>query len=187
VTLIERSHWATLVDSHLTAPEKVWGVAYRIVKDKVAEVQSYLDIREINGYSIHWVPFHPADPAQLVIPRTLVYIGTPENEQFAGPQEPQALAEHIWRSVGPSGPNREYLWELEQSLDKLSPESGDEHISDLAERVRQIHQREKKERQGAEHVGGAESLAPVRLPSSQPQDDMHKVRSVEEQEETEKV
>jgi cation transport protein ChaC len=106
VTLLERSHWARLVDSHSTAPDRVWGVAYCITPSRVAEVQSYLDIREINGYSIHWVPFQPADPEQAAIPRTLVYIGTPDNEQFVGPQDPQALAEHIWRSEGPSGLNR---------------------------------------------------------------------------------
>ncbi|KAB8299088.1 hypothetical protein EYC80_001207 [Monilinia laxa] len=63
---------------------------------------------------------------------------TPDNAQFTGPQDPQELAEHIWRSEGPSGLNRDYLWSLDIALDELSPESGDEHVKDLADRVRKI-------------------------------------------------
>src|SRR5690606_9143294 len=61
VTLIERSYWGSLTDHHQSAPERVWGVAYRIERDKVAEVKEYLDIREINGYSIQYASFHPED------------------------------------------------------------------------------------------------------------------------------
>ncbi|EGX92184.1 ChaC-like protein [Cordyceps militaris CM01] len=137
VTLIERSYWEDLTDHHDAAPEKVWGVAYRITPDKVAEVKDYLDIREINGYSIHYTPFQPADSAAPPI-RTLVYIGTPDNAQFVGPQDPQQLAEHIFRSRGPSGWNKDYLLGLDVALEELSPESGDEHVADLARRVRAL-------------------------------------------------
>ncbi|KGQ11877.1 Cation transport regulator-like protein 2 [Beauveria bassiana D1-5] len=139
VTLLERSYWEDLTDHHHgSAPERVWGVAYRIRPDKVAEVKEYLDIREINGYSIHYTPFQPADGSAPI--RTLVYIGTPDNDQFVGPQDPQALAEHIFRSRGPSGLNRDYLFGLDAALEKLSPESGDEHVADLARRVRALEQ-----------------------------------------------
>jgi|SRR6266516_3596576 len=118
----------------------VWGTAYRIIPSKVQEVQKYLDIREINGYSIHYTPFYPAD-VNLTSIRTMVYIGTPDNPQFAGPQDPQKLAEHIQKSKGPSGENKEYLYMLEEGLNELSKESGDEHVQDLARRVRAIDQR----------------------------------------------
>jgi len=134
VTLIERSFWETLKDPHPTGSDKVWGTAYRIEATKVQEVREYLDIREINGYTIHYTPFHPADGSADI--KTLVYIGTPDNEQFMGPQDPQALAEHIYKSVGPSGLNKDYLLSLESALDSLSPESGDGHITDLANRIR---------------------------------------------------
>ncbi|KAK0368986.1 ChaC-like protein [Colletotrichum limetticola] len=136
VTLIERSFWEQLTDHHDSAPERVWGVAYRIKADKVAEVKDYLDIREINGYTIHYAPFYPADGSEPI--RTLVYIGTPDNDQFVGPQDPQALAAHIRQSRGPSGLNIDYLLGLEEALDGLSPESGDVHITDLSNRVRAI-------------------------------------------------
>lgn len=72
----------------------------------------------------------------------LCYIGLPDNPQFLGPQDPQALAEHIMISRGPSGENRDYLWQLEEALNGLSEESGDEHISDLAQRCRDIAARD---------------------------------------------
>jgi len=135
-TLIERSFWETLTDHHASESDKVWGTAYRIRSEKVDEVRDYLDIREINGYTIHYTPFFPHDGSPSI--KTLVYIGTPENDQFMGPQDPQKLAEHIYRSVGPSGPNTEYLLSLETALDSLSQESGDGHIKDLANRVRKL-------------------------------------------------
>lgn len=103
----------------------------------------------------------------------LVYIGLPDNPQFLGPQEPQALAEHIVRSRGPSGENKDYLYQLEEALEGLSAESGDEHVRDLAKRCREIE-------------AGAKTLEPL-------QDDeakggaLQKVGSTDEQEETEKA
>ncbi|KAK8019490.1 hypothetical protein PG990_004628 [Apiospora arundinis] len=173
VTLIERSFWASLVDAHDSAPDRVWGTAYRIEADRVAEVKDYLDIREINGYTIHYTPFHPADDSDTI--KTLVYIGTPDNDQFTGPQDPQALAEHIHRSEGPSGLNRDYLLSLEKALDGLSPESGDAHITDLSNRVREI---EAKEAKGQGHA---------RLSEEPVSHEFRKVSSINEQEETEKA
>lgn len=172
MTLIERKFWTSIAARHNdTAPERVWGVAYRIRRNKVAEVRDYLDIREINGYTIHYADFQPAPAADTpdadaacttdhhlpeqngATPRsikTLVYIGTPTNPQFTGYQEPQALAEHIYESRGPSGTNREYLLNLETALDALAPpESGDAHITDLCDRIRKIdstkHEEEEEE------------------------------------------
>ena len=75
--------------------------------------------------------------------KCLVYIGLPDNPQFMGVQDPQALAEHIVRSRGPSGDNVDYLYELEAGLESLGPGSLDEHVSDLAERCRKIQARER--------------------------------------------
>ncbi|KAF5867993.1 putative glutathione-specific gamma-glutamylcyclotransferase [Botrytis fragariae] len=183
VTLISHSHWLTLRDPHSltpspssSSPPKTWGVAYHIPSSHVAQVREYLDIREINGYTIHYTEFYPAassnETHQQPI-QTLLYIGTPSNPQFTGPQDPQELAEHIFRSEGPSGLNRDYLLSLDVALDELSPESGDDHIKDLANRVRKI----------AERKGGVEAEA------SHTEDidhELKKVTSTDEQEETEK-
>lgn len=68
----------------------------------------------------------------------MVYIGLPENPQFLGPQDPEALAKHILQSRGPSGENREYLFNLEEALLGLSEDSRDRHISDLVARCKKI-------------------------------------------------
>ncbi|ROT39865.1 ChaC-domain-containing protein [Sodiomyces alkalinus F11] len=191
VTLLERDYWASLTDHHDHAPDRVWGVAYRIRPDRVAEVKDYLDIREINGYTIHYTAFHPAPPTTASLsdsppdelPRayhdgaaiqTLVYIGTPDNDQFTGPQDPQALAAHIYKSVGPSGRNIDYLFNLHEALEQLSPESGDEHIRDLAERVQAII--------AAEESRGHDPQSELPETSGE----FQKNASTEEQEETEK-
>jgi cation transport protein ChaC len=142
VTLITKAFHSTLDDPHGAASDRVWGVAYRIRADKVSEVRDYLDLREINGYSIHYTPFHasasPSPSPDAASPiRCLVYIGTPENPQFTGPQDLPALARHIHASRGPSGPNGEYLLELDDALRVLGGEE-DVHIRDLADRVRTL-------------------------------------------------
>ncbi len=164
MTLIERGFWESLGDEVLklfsfdgerrysnavpllqyhVSPSRVWGAAYHIPQAHVADVRAYLDIREVNGYSIQYTSFHPANPSQAAI-QCLVYIGLPNNPQFMGVQEPDELARHIWRSRGPSGENSEYLFILEEALGGLGEESGDEHVQDLAKRVRAVGAEESK-------------------------------------------
>ncbi|KAL8750350.1 MAG: hypothetical protein Q9184_006454 [Pyrenodesmia sp. 2 TL-2023] len=116
----------------------VWGAAYHIPAEHVAAVQSYLDIREVNGYSIQYTYFTPSDATLGIIPRCMVYIGLPKNPQFLGVQEMDDLAGVIWRSRGPSGENREYLFMLEEALGELGEGARDEHVEELARRVREI-------------------------------------------------
>jgi len=167
-TLIERSFWETLHDPHPFQEDKVWGMAYKIKADKADEVQQSLDIREVYGYTTHYTPFHPADGSPSI--RTMVYIGTPDNEHFTGPQDPQKLAEHILQSVGPSGSNKEYLLALEAALEEMHPDSSDGHVKDLAKSVRRI-----------EAAHGVLSSQDVAL-----QHELNKASSTDEQEEIEK-
>ena len=160
VTLIERSYWSKLGEQVSTdEPDKVYGAAYRIPSEHVEEVKAYLDIREINGYSVQYTTFFPlADPSRtsgsekrsdvsLDLPRDdvrrpiencLVYIGLPNNPQFLGLQDSDDVAKVIARSEGPSGKNIEYLFMLEKALEELHARDKvqDRHIGDLAERVR---------------------------------------------------
>lgn len=144
----------------------------------MAEVREYLDIREINGYSMQYTPFHAAksflDANEATGPiNCLVYIGLPDNPQFLGPQDPQALAEHIVRSRGPSGENKDYLYGLDEALVKLSKDSHDDHVHDLTRRCREI-----------------ESSVPGQIPKVQDAsvigNERSKVGSTAEQEEVEK-
>lgn len=172
MTLITREHWERLTDKHPATSPRTWGAAYHVPPEHVKEVKEYLDIREINGYSMDMVEFHvpvlrpevskdalPSNsstmdqkdekaqdpksskqdaPAPI---RCLLYIGLPNNPQFLGPQDPDVLAKHIITSVGPSGENKEYVYMLEEALDGVRKDTGvnedvDEHIVDLARRVR---------------------------------------------------
>lgn len=98
----------------------------------------------MNGYSVQYTTFYPASPtsgstqAEASPVKCMVFIGLPDNPQFVGPQNPQRLAEHILRSRGPSGENREYLYNLCTALEELSPESFDEHVHDLTVRCRAL-------------------------------------------------
>ncbi|KAH7069322.1 ChaC-like protein-domain-containing protein, partial [Paraphoma chrysanthemicola] len=211
VTLIDKAHWDTLTDHHAST-ERVWGAAYHIPTQHVAEVRNYLDIREINGYSIQFTPFHPAAPSTTTtttatrskdasapatpVPqsdsnthssqsppsiRCLVYIGLPSNPQFLGPQDPDALARKILESQGPSGENKEYLYNLGKALERLSAESEDAHVKDLVVRCRDIESREKKGDVGRAGDGAKEGMKGGEVGEA-----LHKVGSTEEVEEVEK-
>ena len=129
------------------------------------EVKNVLDIREINGYTVDFAAFYepvhiPQALTSSSLPETenkldspspgapitcLVYIGLPSNPQFLGPQDQAKLAAHIARSRGPSGENSEYVYNLATALEDLRREAGvrvdvDQHVTDLARRVRQEEQ-----------------------------------------------
>ena len=124
----------------------VWGAAYHVPEEFIQKTSDYLDLREINGYSIHRTTFVPA-PSRLEhqiqpIRDVIVYIGLPTNPQFLGYQNPDSIAAVIAKNEGPSGLNRDYLFELEKALEKLSEGSGDQHVSNLVQRVRGLLQEE---------------------------------------------
>jgi len=126
------------------------------------EVKDYLDIREINGYTIDMVELHTLPSTSSTSSTTvttsigkpikcLVYIGLPENPQFMGPQSTADLAKHIARSHGPSGANSEYVYMLEEALRGVAKDVGldveagqdgeegkgiDDYVVELARRVR---------------------------------------------------
>ncbi|CEJ57276.1 hypothetical protein PMG11_05975 [Penicillium brasilianum] len=187
VTVIEREFWETLDDplagleTESASTGKVWGAAYHIPASHAEEVHDYLDEREIDGYSVHFTPFHPtsgpsADPqenADHATPiTTMVYIGRPTNPQFlreSERREPQDVAQVISAGHGLSGKNTEYLYLLEKALEGLGLGTADVHVTDLVKRVKAIEEagladREEQEaeqelkeylaRSPAEHVHG---------------------------------
>lgn len=127
----------------------------------------------MNGYSVQYTQFYAAANATTEDSSTrpsadfteisptkqnpefikcLVYVGLPENPQYVGPQDLDDLAAHILRSSGPSGPNKEYLYALEEALKGLIAngangvdldEDRDEHIFDLARKCRQLEEQQK--------------------------------------------
>jgi cation transport protein ChaC len=95
------------------------GMAYLIAPDALA----HLDVREKNGYLRFVTPLSLDDGRE---PEGLVYIATEENAAFLGAASERDIAEHIARSTGPSGPNRDYLLQLADALHQLDAE--DPHV-----------------------------------------------------------
>lgn len=197
--MIERAFWETLSDPVSTviyistnivltiySPQQselepndsdsvVWGAAYHIPASHAEEVHAYLDDREIDGYTVHYTPFHPS--SRLYSGRTnthtsqqpqsqsqpeepkpmtcMVYIGLPTNAQFLrdpSQRDPASVAEVINTSRGLSGNNRDYLFQLEEALEGLGLGYADGHVADLVDRVKGLGVREVQT--GASSGGG---------------------------------
>ena len=140
VTLVSADHWHSLPGAD-DAPEGdiVWGISYTIDPAHADEVRAYLDDREKNGYTPMWAPilgyYGTSEEPQVLVPEALVYVGLPDNEAFVGPQPLDELAERIHTCHGPSGPNHEYLLRLAEAVRILTPESKDNHLFSLEEKV----------------------------------------------------
>jgi len=120
VTLIEASN------------EYVDGMAYRVPGAEADEILARLDHREKNGYDRHALALESEGPRI----RALVYVAIPDNFAWLGPDDADAVAAQIHRSIGPSGRNRDYLLSLDEALRALS--AHDPHVFDLADRVRRL-------------------------------------------------
>lgn len=127
----------------------IFGVAYYIPPQYAQEVTDYLNVREQDGYSVHCVEIHlettPSQEQELrdslhLLPRhhitnkyvlrSIVYIGTVDNESFVGPEDIKTTASIIADSHGPSGPNYEYLKLLHDSLTEVACSLG-HRLSDV--------------------------------------------------------
>ncbi|MDJ0929078.1 MAG: gamma-glutamylcyclotransferase [Gammaproteobacteria bacterium] len=97
------------------------GRAYLIEPD----VFEHLDHREKNGYTQCDVEMFFADGQASGV----VYIGVPGNFAFLGDAPMDEIAAQIHRSVGPSGPNAEYLLQLAAALREL--DATDPHVFEL--------------------------------------------------------
>lgn len=95
------------------------GMAYLIT----ADVFSHLDYREKNGYLRIQTPLTFQDGTEA---EGLVYIAGPDNAAFLGPAPEAEIARQIASSIGPSGPNRDYLLSLAQALRDLQED--DPHV-----------------------------------------------------------
>lgn len=125
----------TLVES---PEETVWGVAYQIADENVDTVLDHLDYREKNGYSKAVVTFHPLDTSVSPFD-CLMYTATPQNPEYLGPAPLNEMADQIWKSVGPSGANADYLLQLASAIRTLFPGVQDRHLFELEEAVMKLN------------------------------------------------
>ncbi|XP_065674867.1 putative glutathione-specific gamma-glutamylcyclotransferase 2 isoform X1 [Hydra vulgaris] len=129
---------ATLIpterDKHI-----VWGKAYYIESTDVQETFEILDYREKGGYSQQICDFYPRENEEAVIP-VVVYNAVEGNENFLGVACIDDIAKQISKSVGPSGPNKDYLYKLCETLNEFDIATEDDkmHTMELNKLVKNI-------------------------------------------------
>ncbi len=109
------------------ADAETWGMAYEVAPAERERVLANLDHREKGGYARHQVPTELRSGETV---EALVYVATPDNDEFLGDAPLEAMARQIASSVGPSGANVEYVLELDRALRDLGVD--DPHVAALA-------------------------------------------------------
>ncbi|KAL4717033.1 hypothetical protein ACJJTC_016920 [Scirpophaga incertulas] len=126
----------TLISSE-DSKSRVWGIAYKIRDEDINQVMQHLDFREKNGYSKKIVTFFPnnsnIEPFNLTI-----YIATEDNESFAGPASTEDMAKQIVSCKGPSGTNKEYVYNLASAMRQLDSNMEDTHLFELEAAVQKL-------------------------------------------------
>ncbi|CAH2239457.1 jg21466 [Pararge aegeria aegeria] len=117
--------------------DSVWGVAYKIRQEDIDQVTSHLDYREKNGYSKKTVTFHPIDTSWQPFAITL-YVAMKDNESYAGPAPIEDLAKQVISCQGPSGTNKEYVYNLAEAMRQMVPDVIDDHLFCLEAAVRKL-------------------------------------------------
>ena len=109
-----------------------WGKALRIPGDKAEEVAAGLDDREKGGYISKAVTVTTREGEKIT---AMLYMSTPGSSNFISDEPSQTTANIIAKSVGPSGPNTEYLFNVNVALREL--ELADPYCEELEVLVRQ--------------------------------------------------
>ncbi|KMT19700.1 hypothetical protein BVRB_1g007560 [Beta vulgaris subsp. vulgaris] len=123
------------------AGEICYGVAYKVSqKEDIETAITYLEVREKQYDQKLYLDFFPESTNLTpAVSGVLVYVASSDtslNQNYLGPASLEELAKQIVRAEGPSGPNREYLFQLEKALLELGCK--DAHVMGLAREVRCI-------------------------------------------------
>ncbi|EEC77366.1 hypothetical protein OsI_16082 [Oryza sativa Indica Group] len=116
-----------------------WGVAYKISteQDKQTALE-HLEVREKQyDEKIYLDLYTDSSPKTPAVKNVMVYLATTNkqsNQNYLGPAPLEEMAKQIYLAEGPSGPNKEYLFKLEDALNKIGVV--DPHVQDLANAVR---------------------------------------------------
>ncbi|KZT12845.1 ChaC-like protein [Laetiporus sulphureus 93-53] len=143
VTLVHKEDWDAFSGSDpFPDDDVVWGIAYTIDPLHAIEVRDYLDYREKDGYTLEEIDVYSlADGVErVVVQNAHCYVGRNDNPSFIGFESIEILAERIWQSVGPSGRNKDYLYQLSTAIQRLAPESYDSHLFALEARCKELDQ-----------------------------------------------
>ncbi len=102
---------------------RVFGVSRHDMNDVLRE----LDYREKNGYERQWLDVNVDDIGPV---SALTYIAAPNNIAWLGDASDEEITEHIRRSSGPSGSNKDYVLSLHNMLQAAAVQ--DSHIETIA-------------------------------------------------------
>ncbi|WVW79816.1 hypothetical protein I302_101786 [Kwoniella bestiolae CBS 10118] len=151
VTVIEAREWhklegITIPEGTILPEDYVWGMAYRIDPEYEEEVKAYMEHREKNGYTCHFVPVYTTSPAgdeeSIAVESAEIWIGKLDNPAFIGFEPVNELAKTISERHGPSGPNKEYLYKLAESVRHLYPHVRDDYLFRLEATVKALEPRD---------------------------------------------
>jgi cation transport protein ChaC len=109
------------------ASARCWGMAYQVHESEVDAILTALDHRERTGYARVRTTLHVRGVGP--IEDVLLYVASPENRNYIGPESHETTAAIIRHAHGESGANQEYLQKLAQGLDEMQVE--DPHILEL--------------------------------------------------------
>jgi cation transport regulator ChaC len=109
------------------AGARCWGVAYLVEDGLRDEVLGMLDHREKGGYARGWEAVELAGGGVV---QALVYLATPENDEYLGHAPLETIAAQVRASHGPSGSNVDYVLRLAEAL--REHQASDEHVEALA-------------------------------------------------------
>ncbi|GAA5930195.1 hypothetical protein JCM1841_000492 [Sporobolomyces salmonicolor] len=140
VTLVTEQDWEAHRKDDPLGSHHVWGRIYCIPPSRSAEIWAYLDHREKDGYTLRTVDVYGVDEKgeEVVVEKNVrVYVGETTNPSFAGGEPLATLADRIAHTVGPSGPNKEYLYNLCTAVRQLCPASEDQYLKELERLVRE--------------------------------------------------
>jgi len=106
------------------------GMAYALI-EPVGAVLEQLDIREQDGYERKSIQIQFDDGSQA---SAITWIASEGNPSWRGGESLSVVADIVAHAEGPSGTNREYLYELAKVLQGLK--IADRHIESLVEQVK---------------------------------------------------
>ncbi len=126
----------TLIHSAL---DECSGMAYKVTQD----VFEHLDYREKNGYlryeiDIYFKGLKHDNIKNADYKKGLVYIAHEDNAAFLGYAPEHEIAQQIHCSSGPSGQNRDYVFQLAEALRALG--DNDEHVVCIDRILKQLNQ-----------------------------------------------
>ena len=124
----------TLVKSDNTETNRVYGIAYKLKTENIEKTFEHLNFREKCGYSLNIVSFNQFsyDGHNLPPIKCLCYFANENNIYYSPQSDLSQLANQISNSQGPSGTNKDYLFNLCKKLRELSVKAArnDERILD---------------------------------------------------------